>query len=282
MARERLQNVLLKAAPSWLSQLREATNESDRQILPYVSFYAMLNDVQSHSDEWKTVPFSSRHYGREPKPTLDLGAIASADEVVVGERDSPYNASVEGQAVILRGPAMDSRDHWLAVFLRKFFPVRKLETIIPGPHRQYRLRKGSLEEDVTDVVLAHLLAPQEFAGRRHVLPCPKRFAGLAYYKESDDWWRPGLDYLILTTMANPFVSKQHWLRESVSKYLVEIPQVERYVRWLAKQRAEPEAHIAEQLLEFIRYVDKLMEDAWRGLKKYDLSLVEADLLRIRK
>lgn len=281
MARERLRNVLLKVAPSWLRQLREATNESDRQILPYVSFYAMLNDVQSHGDEWKTVPFSSRHYGSEPKPTLDLGVIASADEVVVGERGSPYNASVEGQAVVLRGPAMDSRDHWLAVFLRKFFPVRKIETIITGPHRQYRLRKGPPEEDVSDVVLAHLLMPT-FSERRAVLPCPKRFAGLAYYEESDDWWRPGLNYLILTTMANPFVCRKHWLRESVSVYLIEIPQVERYVRWLAKQRAEPEAHIAEQLLEFIRYVDKLMEDAWRGLKNYDLSLVEADLLRIGK
>jgi hypothetical protein len=63
---------------------------------------------------------------------------------------------------------------------------------------------------------------------------------------------------------------------------VEIPQVERYVRWLAKQRAEPEAYIAEQLLEFIRYVDKLMEDVWRGFKNYDLDIVEADLLRISR
>lgn len=282
MARERLRNVLLTVAPSWLGQLRESTNESDRQLLPYVSFYAMLNDVESHGDEWKAVPFSSSYYGRKPKPTLDLGTIAFADEVVVGERDTPYNASVEGQAVILRGPAMDSRDHWLAVFLRKFFPVRKLESIITGPHRQYRLRKGSPEEDVTDVVLAHLLVPtpQGFVGRRGVLPCPKRFAGLAYCKDNEDIWRPGLDYLVLTTMANPFVSKQHWLRETVSTYLVEIPQVQRYVRWLANQRAEPEAHIAEQLLEFIRYVDKLMEDAWRSFKNYDLGIVEAELLQM--
>jgi hypothetical protein len=61
---------------------------------------------------------------------------------------------------------------------------------------------------------------------------------------------------------------------------VEIPQVERYVRWLARRRSESEARIAKQLWEFILYVDHLMRDRWRGCKLYDLKAVERDLLRM--
>jgi hypothetical protein len=280
MARERLRNVLRTVAPTWLSQLRRSTAESDKRILPFASLYAMLNDVEQEGDEWKTLPFTSRSYGGRPSPsTLDLGEIASAEAVVVGEVSGPYNASVEDEGVVVRGHAMASREDWLAVFLRKFFPSRKLESIIKGPRVQYRLTKGPAEEDVSDVVLAYLLTPKS-AGKRGVLPCPKQFAGLAYSTSRDHEWRAGLDDLVLTTMANPFLYKQRWVRESFSGFLVELPQVGGYVRWLAKQRAESEAHIAEQLLEFIRHVDTLMEDLWQASKHYDLKIVESDLLRI--
>jgi hypothetical protein len=63
---------------------------------------------------------------------------------------------------------------------------------------------------------------------------------------------------------------------------VEILQVERYVRWLARRRSESEAHIAEQLWTFIVYVDHLMHDHWRECKRYDLEVVENDLRRMMK
>lgn len=183
--------------------------------------------------------------------------------------------------VILRGPAMDSRKHWLATFLRMFFPNRTLDTMIKGAHRHYRLKKGPAEEDVADEVLVHFLVPEAgSAGRRRVLPCPKRFAGLAYYSGIDVEWRlHGWDYLILSTMANPFVCKKHRDNSSYS-FSVEIPNVEGYVRWLAKQRSESESQIAELLLNYIRYVDELMGDIWHRSKQYNLKTVESDLRRL--
>jgi hypothetical protein len=281
VARERLREVLRSVTPSWLSQLRRSTAEDEKRVLGHVSLYAMLNDLERHGEEWRSVAFTSgRRYGRQSEPTLDFGAIADAEEVIVEKPDSPYNATTQGKAIVLHGTYMESRQHWLAVFLRKFFPTRHLESIIDGTsHRQYRLRKGPQEEDVTDTVLAYLLAPSPggLVGRRGVLPCPKRFAGLACNTNSQDEWR--LDSLILAAMANPFVGRDNW---PGSQFLVrvEIPQVKHYVRWLANQRAESESHIAEQVLEFIRYVDKLMEGQWHTAKHYDLKAVESDLRRI--
>ena len=284
MAQKHLSSVLLKAMPKWLGQLRDSPNERDQNTLPFVSFYAMLNGIQCHGDEWQRIAFSSgARWGREPPPSLDLGTIASAVEVTAGHvASSSYNASIENGVVILRGPAMDSRRHWLATFLMMFFPSRTLDTIIEGPHRHYRLKKGPAEEDVADEVLLHLLAPnnQGFAGKRRVLPCPKRFAGLAYYSGIDVEWRThGWDDLILSTMASPFVCKEHRLTESFS-FTVEIPNIQGYVHWLAKQRSEPECQIAELLLDYIRHIDKLMKGYWQGVKQYDLKTVESDLRRI--
>lgn len=287
MASERLRRVLGSVAPSWLDQLRQSTNQSGERTLPYASLYAMLNDVESHGEEWKSLPLTSgRRYGVKPKPTFDLGTIASAEAVVVAESDySSYSASIENQVVVLHGPAMDSREHWFAVFLRKFFPSRTLETFIQGTSQpQYRLTKGSAKEDVADKALAHWLDLRNrgFTEQRSVLPCPLRFAGLAYDTDSEEHGHQGRDNLILSTMASPFTCTKLRLQESVFSYRVEIRQIRDYVRWLAKQRSESEAHIAEHLLEFIRHVDKLMEDEWQETKHYDLKIVESDLLGIIK
>ena len=87
--------------------------------------------------------------------------------------------------------------------------------------------------------------------------------------------------LILATIANPFIGGASFRpSSSLNAKSVEIPQVERYVRWLARRRSESEAHIAEQLWKFILYVDHLMQDRWRRCKRYELKTVESDLLRM--
>lgn len=288
-ARERLHRVLRTLAPSWLDRLRKSKSRTDRQILPFASLYAMLRDIQPHGDEWRAVPFSSRYSG-DSSQTMTLGAIADANALQVGGWDdsgssSSLSASIEDGTVVLRAPTLSDRKDWLPTFLRKFFPSRRLATITKGPQKLYRLGKGEPHEDVADEVLVHLLAPSHsgFLGKRDVLPCPHQFAGLAYYVDEKDRWGPGLNPLILATIANPFICRESRRKSStLSENSVEIPQVERYVRWLAKRRSESEAHIAEQLKEFIRYVDHLMQVHWRGCKRYDLKTVENDLVGMMK
>jgi hypothetical protein len=288
MARERLDNVLRSVTPSWLNSLRQATNEAERRVLPYTSLYAMLNEIQPHGEEWRSALWASSYKWRKAQPpTLDLGTIADAKEAVIGDREGDVYAAIEDNIVVLHGYAMDQQKDWLAIFLRKFFPDRRLESIVKGASRGfYRLRKGQSFEDVSDEVLAALLEPKDHgsSGRRHLLPCPARFAGLAY-PDNRDGWRFGRDELILTTMANPFVYSGHSVDHAglqVRVHVVEVPRVDEYVRWLAKQRNEPEAHVAEQLLQFIRYVDKLMDGGWHGLKNYDLKAVETALLQMKR
>ena len=289
-ARQQLYSVLRSVTPSWLDRLRRSTRLTDRQILPFVSLYAMLHDIQPHGDEWRKVPFGSREHFATSSETLTLGAIADADALRVGGWDdsnhsSSLSASMEDGIVVLRGPTLSDREDWIPTFLRKFFPSRCLEAIEKGPSKRYRLAKGAPNEDVADEVLAHLLVPSHsgFLGKRGVLPCPRQFAGLAYGVDEKDRWLSGLNPLILATIANPFICREHRRRSTtLSVNSVEIPQVERYVRWLARRRSESEAHVAEQLMEFIRYVDHLMQEPWRKHKRYDLNAVETDLLRMMK
>ena len=106
--------------------------------------------------------------------------------------------------------------------------------------------------------------------KRSVLPCPRRFTGLAFNVGERDRWLPDVNPLILATIANPFIGGVSF-RPSLDGKSVEILQVERYVRWLARRRSESEAHIAEQLWKFILYVDQLMQDHWRRCERYDLK-----------
>lgn len=286
---ERLHRVLRTLAPGWLHQLRASKNDADRQILPFASLYAMLRDMQYHGEEWRAVPFTSR-YSRASGPTMTLGAIADANALCVGGWDdsgsSGLNASMEDGTVVLRGHTLRDRKDWLPTFLRMFFPSRRLEAITKGPHKLYRLRKGEPDEDVADDVLVHLLDPpnQHWADRkRSMLPCPRRFAGLAFNLDGKDRWRPDVDPLILASIANPFIGGASFRPSSSSGEIsVEVPQVERYVRWLAKRRSESEGHVAEQLWIFICHVDRLMQDHWRECKRYDLKVVENELRRMMR
>jgi hypothetical protein len=287
-ARERLHRVLQILAPSWLDRLRRSKSPTDRQILPFASLYAMLRDIQPHGDEWRAVPFTSR-YTRDSSRTMTLGAIADANTLRVGgwndSGSSSLHAVMENGTVVLRGTSLNIRKDWLPTFLRKFYSSRRLEAITKGPLKLYRLAKGEPYEDVADDVLVHLLDPpnqQNADRRRSVLPCPRRFTGLAFDLDERDRWLPS-DPLILASIANPFIGGASFRpSSSLDERSVEIPQVERYVRWLAKRRSESEAHIAEQLWTFIVYVDHLMQDHWRECKRYDLQVVESDLRRMMK
>lgn len=288
-ARERLQNVLRTLAPSWLDQLRTSKNRVDREILPFASLYAMLRDIQPHGDEWRAVLFTSR-YSRGSGESMTLGAIADANALRVGGWDdsgiSGLNARMEDGTVVLRSPTVSDRKHWLPTFLRKFFPSRRIEAITKGPQKLYRLGKGEPVEDVADDVLVHLLDPSNQQGadrKRSVLPCPCRFAGLAFNLDEGDRWLPGVDPLILASIANPFIGGASFRpSSSLGDKSVEIPHLERYVRWLAKRRSESEASIAEHLWIFIRDIDRLMQDHWREFKRYDLKAVESDLRRMMR
>ena len=288
-ARERLHRVLRTLAPSWLDRLRTSKNRLDLQILPFASLYAMLRDIQPHGDEWRAVPFTSR-YSRDSRQTLTLGAIADANALRVGGWDdsgsSSLNAQIEDGTVVLRGPTVSDRKDWLPTFLRKFFPSRRLEAMTKGPHKLYHLGKGEPNEDVADDVLVHLLDPPNQQGadrKRSVFPCPRRFAGLAFDVDKKDRWLPGVDPLILASIASPFIGGASFRPSSSSgERSVEIPQVEAYVRWLAKRRSESEAIIAERLWMFVLYVDDLMQDRWRECERYDLKTIERDLRRMMK
>jgi hypothetical protein len=247
----------------------------------------MLRDIQNHGDEWRAVPFTSE-YSVARCQTLTLGEIADAEALQVGGWDlnagGSLSASMEDGTVMLTAPTLSDRKDWLPIFLRRFFPSRHLVAITKGPHKLYRLGKGQADEDVADDVLVHLLDPPNQQGadrKRSVLPCPRRFAGLAFNVDERDRWLPGVNPLILATIANPFIGGVSF-RPSLDGKSVEILRVERYVRWLAKKRSESEAHIAEQLWKFILYVDQLMQDHWRGCERYDLKTVENDLLRMTK
>jgi hypothetical protein len=220
---------------------------------------------------------------------MTLGAIADADALQVGGWNNlgSVSAAIEDGTVVLRGSALSDRKGWLPTLLRKFFPSRRLAEITKGPHKLYRLEKGDPCEDVADDVLVHLLDPsnQQNADRkRTLLPCPHRFRDLAFDGDKRDRWVPGADDpLILATMASPFIGGASFRPVSGSNYRsVEIPQVERYVRWLARRRSESESHIAERLWKFILYVDHLMQDHWRECERYDLNTVEKDLARMVK
>lgn len=284
MAQRLLRDALLAVTPRWLSQLRLSTNKADQEVLPYVSFYGMLNNIESHGEEWRKVPFTSGPLkrGSEQQPTLDLGTIASGKEVRVGPSiTNSYNASINDHVIVLQGP-FHSPEDWFALFLRRFFPWRALSTIDAGTlARHYSLNKGAPGEDVTDEALTFLLDAnyRGFRGARGVLPCPKRFSDLAFSAEIEQEWRRGGDSLILATMANPFVLRTSYDNSTFSRW-VEIPDPDSYVRWLAKKRSEPESQIAELLLEFIHHVDQLMDVPWQGSKRYDLREVESSLRRM--
>ena len=287
-ASERLHRVLQTLAPSWLDRLRTSKSRTDRQILPFASLYAMLRDIQPHGDEWRAVPFTSR-YSTDSSQTMTLGAIADANSLRVGGWDdsgsSSWRAQMEDGTVVLRGTSVSGREDWLPTFLRKFFPSRRLEAMTKGPQKQYGLEKGVPNEDVANDVLVHLLDPPNEHNsdrKRKVLPCPCRFTGLAFDLDERDRWRQGVDPLILASIASPFIGGVSFLPTSFDEKSVEILQVERYVRWLARRRSESEAHIAEQLWTFIVYVDHLMQDRWRECKLYDLKVVESDLRRMMK
>ena len=94
---------------------------------------------------------------------MTFGAIADANALLVGGWDdsgtSGLNAKMKDGTVVLRGSTISDRKDWLPMFLRKFFPSRRIEAITKGPHKLYCLGKGEPDEDVADDVLVHLLDP---------------------------------------------------------------------------------------------------------------------------
>jgi hypothetical protein len=278
-AQEQLNRVFRSAISEWLNQLRDSTFETDKQLLSYVSLYAMLKEIGGHGSEWKDIPYKLESYDHNAPPlVLPLGTIASASKIIIYESFSRTKPSFEDNVVSFREPNLNGVKQWLSLFLRKFFPQRKLVTI-KGSEVRYHLMAGSdgIIEDVDDDVLIDLFTLSYRSRIREVLPCPHRFANLTYQSNRESRQEGDWSWLISATIASPFIFTGQKFDNSSYIYSVSIPRVDRYVQWLAKERSEPESLIATRLLEFIRYMDSLMEGKWKGPKHYDLNAIESTL-----
>jgi len=269
---EKIRLALSKCVPLWLDSAR--SNAGKKEHLAALSLYAALfGHEQIAGTEWRDLKLE-----RAPED-ITLGEISDARTLDLhfspasartGPRP-PLRVERREDGLALVHVSFDrTGSGWLPDFVRAHFTSRTFLGASPSTGgRHYRFEKGAALEEVTAGGLLYELLDDRIwgIGCRRTLLCPEQFAELAIPETAPGWWNQR-DGFVDRQMANPFV---------LDDQRVTVPRPERYVRWLAALRGQPENAVGARLIEFIKHADSIAAGEWHTRKRYDLSAVLAAL-----
>jgi hypothetical protein len=270
---DRTADALRRIGPKWLTEARARVDGSQHAALISLYLYLSAESRSASGDDWRSATLS------DGDTTVTLGQIASAKRLELEYVDSArldyrgIRLDANTDRIKIENIDEGRTGQWLASLVSILFNVRKLE--LRGEFDYYVLEHASMEkEDVADDALRSWLKKgrgSSSVGRRQVLPCPHRFGNLAIAASGPMWGLDGADRLIGETIVSPF---------SVTREAVDVPEIEAYVRWIAKSRTASPRDCAAAALSFIEFADALVGD-WGRKKLYDVSLLKTRLDAVR-